>query len=73
MALKVQPIIEEGIVEETLKGLLFRVRLIKNQKQVLAHLAGKMKLNRIRVIAGDRVLVEMPSLDEKRGRIIKRL
>lgn len=72
MALNFRPIIVEGMIEETLPGLLFRVRL-ENQKQVLAHLAGKMKLNRIRVIAGDRVLVEMSSLEEKRGRIIRRL
>ncbi|PIR05988.1 translation initiation factor IF-1 [Candidatus Jorgensenbacteria bacterium CG_4_10_14_0_8_um_filter_39_13] len=72
MALNLRPIIVEGMIEETLPGLLFRVRL-ENQKQVLAHLAGKMKLNRIRVIAGDRVLVEMSSLEEKRGRIVRRL
>lgn len=62
----------EGIVEESLPGLLFRVKL-ESGKEVLAHLAGKMKMHYIRVIPGDRVLVEMPAPDDRRGRIIRRL
>jgi len=61
----------EGVVEEALPGLMFRVRLA-GEKQVLAHLAGKMRLNRIRVLPGDRVLMEM-SPDGGRGRITRRL
>lgn len=61
-----------GVVEEALPGLLFRVRL-ESGKEVLAHLAGKMKLYRIRVIPGDTVVVEMASESDRRGRIIRRL
>lgn len=67
----------EGIVEEALPGLLFRVKVRPHgpgsEKDVLAHPAGKMKLNRIRVIPGDRVIVEMPDINDKRGRIVRRL
>ena len=62
---------QEGIVTEALPGLLFRVSL-KPEHQILAHLAGKMKLNRIRVLPGDKVLVEMGP-DGHRGRIVRRL
>jgi len=64
---------DEGTVQEALPGLTFRVSLKKNpEAEVLAHLAGKMKLNRIRVLPGDRVLVEMGP-DGRRGRIVRRL
>ena len=63
----------EGIVEEALPGLLFRITLKQDSTSVLAHLAGKLKINRIRVIPGDRVLVEMTPYDDKRGRIVRRL
>ncbi len=64
---------EEGTVLEALPGLTFRVSLKqKAGVEVLAHLAGKMKLNNIRVLAGDRVLVELGP-DGRRGRIVRRL
>jgi len=64
----------EGTVSEALPGLLFRVILDENKDQeVLAHLGGKMKIHRIRVIPGDRVVVEMTPYDTRRGRIIRRL
>ena len=62
---------KEGVVEEALPAMTFRVRLGDGEK-VLAHLAGKMRLHRIRVLAGDRVLMEM-SPDGRRGRIVRRL
>jgi translation initiation factor IF-1 len=64
---------EEGIVKEALPGLTFRVGL-RNEPdaEVLAHLAGKMKIHNIRVLPGDRVLVEMGP-DRRRGRIVRRL
>lgn len=62
----------EGIVEEALPGLLFRVRTGENQ-ELLAHLGGKLKINHIRVIPGDRVIVERTPYDTKRGRIVRRL
>lgn len=61
----------EGVVREALPGLTFRVALAP-ENTVLAHLAGKMKLNRIRVLPGDRVLVELGP-DGRRGRIVRRL
>jgi len=63
----------EGVIEEALPGLLFRVKLRDDEKKILAHLGGKLKLNRIRVIPGDKVIVEMTPYDENRGRIIRRL
>ncbi|MDO8504623.1 MAG: translation initiation factor IF-1 [Candidatus Liptonbacteria bacterium] len=64
---------EEGIVQEALPGLTFRVSLKKNPEvEILGHLAGKMRLHRIRVLPGDRVLIEM-SPDGHRGRIVRRL
>lgn len=63
----------EGVVQEALPGLLFRVFLGDGAKtEVLAHLAGKMKLNNIRVLPGDRVLLVV-SPDGSRGRIVRRL
>ncbi|MAF79483.1 translation initiation factor IF-1 [bacterium] len=71
----------EGVVEEALPGLLFRVNLLKEKtedaeekpRQILAYMGGKMKKYRIRVVPGDRVTVEMPSITDERGRIIRRL
>lgn len=62
----------EGIVEEALPGLTFRVTLKEKGTTVLAHLGGKMKINRIRVIPGDTVVVEMSPIDLTRGRIVRR-
>ncbi len=64
---------EEAIVKESLPGLTFRVSLKSNpDAEVLAHLSGKMKIHNIRVLAGDRVLLEL-SPDGARGRIVRRL
>jgi translation initiation factor IF-1 len=62
----------EGVVLEALPGLTFRVRTSGEDHEVLAHLSGKMKLHYIRVLPGDRVLVELGP-DRRRGRIIRRL
>jgi translation initiation factor IF-1 len=58
----------EGEVVEALKNLNFRVEL-ENGHVVLAHLAGKMRRFRIRVLPGDRVRVEVSPYDLNRGRI----
>jgi len=63
---------ENGQVIETLPSLLFKVRL-ENDREILAHLAGKLRIHRIKVLLGDRVLVEMSPYDENRGRIVYRL
>lgn len=62
----------ECTVQEALPGLQFRVTEDGSGREFLAHLAGKMKLHRIRVIPGDRVLVEMTRYDDRRGRIVRR-
>ena len=61
----------EGEVTEALKNLMFRVKL-DNGHEVLAHLAGKMRHFRIRVLPGDRVRVELSPYDLERGRIVYR-
>lgn len=58
----------EGTVEEVLPNTQFRVRLT-NGAAVLAYTGGKMRMRRIRVIAGDRVSLEMSPYDATRGRI----
>ena len=62
----------EGIVEESLPGTTFKVNIGGGQ-EVLAHLSGKMRLYHIKILPGDRVLMEMTPYDDKRGRIVRRL
>ncbi|MBX4188060.1 MAG: translation initiation factor IF-1 [Candidatus Doudnabacteria bacterium] len=62
----------EGIVTDTLPSAVFRVRLEGGQT-ILAHLAGKMRVNKIRILEGDRVIVEVTPYDLTRGRVIRRL
>ena len=57
-----------GIVKELLPNAMFRV-LIDNDHEIIAHTAGKMRKFRIRVLAGDRVTVEMTPYDLTKGRI----
>ena len=59
----------EGIVEELLPNANFRVKLIANGHVIIAHTAGKMRKNRIRVLVGDKVNVEMTPYDLSKGRI----
>jgi translation initiation factor IF-1 len=63
----------KGQIEEALPGLQFRVSLENQDRLILAHLAGKMKMYRIKVVPGDTVLVEVPNEKSERGRIIRRL
>ena len=61
----------EGTVTELLPNAMFRVKL-DNEHEILAHTAGKMRKHRIRVLAGDRVNVEMTPYDLTKARIIFR-
>ena len=61
----------DGEVIDTLPNTMFRVKL-ENEHEVLAHTSGKMRKNRIRVLAGDKVLVEMTPYDLTKGRITYR-
>jgi translation initiation factor IF-1 len=58
-----------GTVTELLPNAMFRVKLDNNEHEILAHTAGKMRKHRIRVLAGDRVSVEMTPYDLSKGRI----
>lgn len=62
----------EGKVEETLPSTTFKVKL-DNGHLILAHISGKMRVNYIRLLPGDRVLVEMSPYDLTKGRIVQRL
>ncbi len=61
----------EGLVEELLPNMAFRVSL-ENGMGVLAHLCGKMRMRNIRVLVGDKVTVEMSPYDLTKARIIYR-
>jgi translation initiation factor IF-1 len=62
----------EGEVVESLPNTLFRVKLT-NGRIVLCHLSGKMRLNYIRIMPGDRVKIEMTPYDATKGRVIYRV
>lgn len=67
-----QDVIEvEGTVVEPLPNAMFRVELA-NGHRVLAHISGKMRMNFIKILPGDRVTVELSAYDLTRGRIIYR-
>lgn len=65
---KTDAIEAEGTVKEILPNMTFKVRL-DNGYPVIAHLSGKLKMNFIRVVAGDRVTVELSPYDLTKGRI----
>jgi len=62
---------KKGKVIEALPSTHFRV-LLEDGNEIIAHLAGKLRIYRIRVLPGDEVTVEMTPYDEKRGRIVYR-
>lgn len=62
----------EGEVIEALPNTMFRVKL-DNGHEILSHISGKMRVNYIRLLPGDRVTVELSPYDLNRGRIVHRL
>lgn len=72
MSKKEEAIEVEAVVVEPLPNAMFRVEL-ENGHQVLAHISGKMRKHFIRILPGDKVLVELSPYDLTRGRIIYRL
>lgn len=62
----------EGTVVESLPNAMFRVEL-PNGHRILAHISGKMRMNYIRILPGDKVTVEMSPYDLTRGRITYRV
>ena len=61
----------EGTVIETLPNAMFKVEL-DNGHRVLAHISGKMRMHYIRILPGDRVLIELSPYDLTRGRVVYR-
>jgi translation initiation factor IF-1 len=68
---KEQAITVEGTVVEALPNTMFRVEL-ENKHIVLAHVSGKMRMNFIKILPGDRVTVELSPYDLTKGRIVYR-
>jgi translation initiation factor IF-1 len=62
----------EGVVLEPLPNAMFRVKL-PNGHEILAHISGKMRMNYIKILPGDKVTVEMSPYDLTRGRITFRV
>ena len=64
-----------GVVEESYPNTTFRVRITSQEAQnheLLCHLAGRMRVNKVRILPGDRVRVEMTPYDLQKGRIVYR-
>lgn len=64
-------ITQDGTITEALSNAMFRVKL-ENEHEIIAHISGKMRMNYIRILPGDKVTVEMSPYDLTRGRIIYR-
>ncbi len=62
----------EGIIVESLPNAMFRVEL-PNGHKVLAHISGKIRVHYIKIVPGDKVLIELSPYDLTRGRITYRL
>ncbi|MDB2414408.1 translation initiation factor IF-1 [Rickettsiales bacterium] len=61
----------EGVVLELLPNAMFRIKL-ENDHEVLGHTSGRMRKNRIRVLVGDKVTVEMTPYDLTKARVVRR-
>jgi translation initiation factor IF-1 len=61
----------DGVITETLPNATFKVRL-ENGHEILAHISGKMRMNFIKILVGDRVAVELSPYDLTKGRITYR-
>jgi translation initiation factor IF-1 len=68
---KEEPIKLEGVVRESLPNAMFTVEL-ENGHKILGHISGKMRMHYIRILPGDKVMVELSPYDLTRGRIIYR-
>lgn len=61
----------EGIITETLPGTKFKVKIDEGH-ELLAHISGRMRMNYIKILPGDTVIVEMSPYDLTKGRIVRR-
>jgi len=62
---------QDGIIVEALSNAMFRVQL-ENGHEIIAHISGKMRMNYIKILPGDKISVEMSPYDLTKGRIIYR-
>ncbi len=62
----------EGTVVDVLPNTIFKVKLIANEQVITAHVSGKIRMHTIRILPGDKVLVEISPYDLTRGRITRR-
>lgn len=67
-----EKIVLEGQVQEALPNANFRV-VLENNQEILAHVSGKIRLNYIKILPGDKVQVELSPYDLTKGRITRRL
>ncbi|MGD0337911.1 MAG: translation initiation factor IF-1 [Bacteroidota bacterium] len=65
------PIKVDGVISETLPNAMFKVKL-ENGHEILAHISGKMRMNFIKILVGDKVTVELSPYDLTKGRITYR-
>jgi len=63
---------KEGVVKEALPNAFFKIE-IEGGKEIIGFLSGKMRMNRITILPGDKVLFEMSPYDKEKGRIVYRL
>ena len=69
--MKEEPIIVEAVVTEALPNARFRAKLDSGH-EILAHVSGKMRMHYIRIMAGDKITIEMSPYDLTKGRIVSR-
>ncbi len=68
---KVNAIEQDGIIKEALSNAMFRVEL-ENGHEVIAHISGKMRMNYIKILPGDKVKMELSPYDLSKARIVYR-
>ncbi|KKQ32983.1 MAG: Translation initiation factor IF-1 [candidate division TM6 bacterium GW2011_GWF2_37_49] len=69
---KEEVIVVEGVVEKSLPNAVFQVKLNDGDLLILAHVSGKMRMHYIKLLPGDRVVVELTPYDLTKGRIVSR-
>lgn len=69
---KEEVIVVEGVVEKSLPNAVFQVKLSEGDHLILAHVSGKMRMHYIKLLPGDRVVVELTPYDLTKGRIVSR-
>lgn len=68
---KIEPI-KEGVVLACLSGINFKIKLKESEEEVIGYLSGKLRANKIRILPGDTVTIELSQYDKQKGRIIYR-